>query len=124
MKNPIRNLIVIAASAPASVAAARAAALELAHAKDPAGAGEDAAGRIVFAVEWEPAFKDLKALSARFPEVGFTLYGDSFAKQHWITKTVFAAGKAESDGTFSRIDGDDFRRVFQEIFGEEFREKR
>jgi hypothetical protein len=120
MKNAVRNLVAVAAPAPETVAAARAALLALARAKDPAGAAEDPAGRITFTIEWEPAYKDLKEISTQFKDVTFTLYGDSFAKQHWISKAVYLAGKATEDATFSRIDGISFRRVYQEVFGEPF----
>ncbi|MGA2052951.1 MAG: hypothetical protein ABSH19_06545 [Opitutales bacterium] len=120
MKNPVRNLVAVTAPAPETAAAARAAVLALARAKDPEGAAEDSSGRIVFTIEWEPAFKDLKEISTQFKDVTFALYGDSFAKQHWVSKTVYAAGKTTEDATFSRIDGISFRRVYHEIFGEPF----
>jgi hypothetical protein len=120
MKNPIRNLVALAAAAPDQAAAAHAAVLDLARAKDPEGAAEDASGRIFFTVEWEPAFKELKELSAKHPGVKFTLYGDAFAKQHWVSKTVYEAGKSTEDVTVSRIDGASFRRIYQEVFGEPF----
>ncbi len=124
MKNPVRNLVALSAAQPALAAATRAAVLALAKAKDPEGAAEDAAGRIVFTVEWEPAFKDLKELSTKHKDTTFTLYGDAFAKQHWISKAVYQAGKATEDNTYSRIDGEAFRHVYQEIFGEAFAEKK
>lgn len=119
MKNPVRNLVAITAANPTTAAEARAAVLALAKAKDPEGAGEDA-GRIVFTVEWEPAFKDIKELSAKFKEATFTLYGDAFAKQHWMSKNVYLSGKLTEESTLSRIDGENFRRVYQEIFGEAY----
>ena len=93
MKNAVRNLIAVTAPAP-SAAEAKAAVLALAKAKDPEGAAEDAAGRVVFTVEWEPAFKDIKELSAKYKDATFTLYGDAFAKQHWISKAVYQGGKS------------------------------
>jgi hypothetical protein len=123
MKNPVRNLIAVTAPAP-SAAEIKAAVLALAKAKDPEGAAEDAAGRVVFTVEWEPAFKDVKELSAKFKDATFTLYGDAFAKQHWVSKAVYQGGKASEESALSRIDGEAFRRVYQEIFGEPFVEKK
>jgi hypothetical protein len=123
MKNAVRNLLAIASANPAATGAARAAALALAQSKDPA-AAEDAAGRIVFTVEWEPCFKDAKELSAKNKDATFTLYADSFAKQHWICKAVYQAGKVVEENTLSRIDGEAFRKVYQEIFGEAFVEKK
>jgi hypothetical protein len=120
MKNAVRNLIALSAPAPASVDAARAAILALAQAKDPAGAGTDATGRVFFTIEWEPAFKEVKELSKQFSGVTFTLYGDAFAKQHWISKTTYESGKTGEDTTVSRIDGDAFRRIYQEVFGQPF----
>ena len=119
MKNPVRNLITISAPAPESAAAARAAVLALARAKDPEGASDDGQ-RVAFTIEWEPAFKDLKEISAKFPGVTFTLYGDAFAKMHWISKAVYLSGKLTEDVTFSRIDGASFRGLYREIFGEPF----
>jgi hypothetical protein len=124
MKNPVRNLVALSAVKSEIAAAARAAILALAKAKDPEGAAEDAMGRIVFTLEWEPAFKDLKELSTKYKDAVFTLYGDAFAKQHWISKAVYQAGKATEDNTYSRIDGEAFRRVYREIFGEAFAEKK
>ncbi len=124
MKNPVRNLVAVTASNPATAAEARAAILALAKAKDPEGAAEDAAGRVVFTVEWEPAFKEIKEISMGRKEVTVTLYGEAFAKQHWISKTVYQGGKATEEGTYSRIDGDAFSRVYQEIFGEAYAAKR
>lgn len=124
MKNPVRNLVALSAAQPAIAAAARAAVLALAKAKDPEGAAEDAAGRIVFTIEWEPVFKEIKELSTKHMDVVFTLYGDAFAKSHWVSKAVYQAGKATEDNTYSRIDGEAFRRVYQEIFGEAFVEKK
>jgi hypothetical protein len=123
MKNPVRNLVAVSASNPAAAAAARAAVLALARAKDPETAVEDASGRVVFTVEWEPSFKEIKELSTQHKDVTFTLYGEAFAKQHWVSKTVFQAGKATEDATLSRIDGEAFRRVYQEVFGEPFAAK-
>jgi hypothetical protein len=120
MKNPVRNLVAVSAANPQSAADAKAAVLALARAKDAEGAGEDAAGRVTFTVEWEPTFKDIKELSMKHKDVTFTLYADSFAKQHWICKAVYLAGKASEENTFSRIDGENFRKVYQEIFGEAF----
>jgi hypothetical protein len=120
MKNPIRNLVALAAPAPGDTAAAHAAVLDLARAKDPEGASVDSSGRVIFTIEWEPAFKDIKELSAKFPQVTFTLYGDAFAKSHWLSKTVYSAGKAGEDATLSRIDGASFRSVYSEVFGEAF----
>jgi len=120
MKNPVRNLVAVSAANPLIAAEAKAAVLALAQAKDTAGAAEDTAGRVVFTVEWEPTFKDIKELSNKYKDATFTLYADSFAKQHWICKAVYLAGKATEENTFSRIDGDNFRRVYQEIFGEAF----
>ncbi|HTB64375.1 MAG TPA: hypothetical protein VK737_12395 [Opitutales bacterium] len=122
MKNAVRNLLAITSANPAATGAARAAALGFAQSKDPA-AVEDSAGRIVFTVEWEPSFKDIKELSAKNKDATFTLYADSFAKQHWICKAVYQAGKANEENTYSRIDGEAFRRTYQEIFGEAFVEK-
>ena len=124
MKNPVRDLVAVTAPSPEAVSAARAAVLALARAKDPEGAAEDAAGRIIFTVEWEPAFKEIKELSAQFKEATFTLYGEAFAKQNWVSKTVYQTGKATEDATLSRIDGEAFQRVYQEIFGEAFVESR
>jgi hypothetical protein len=120
MKNAVRNLVALSAANPSLVAEAKAAVLALAQAKKAEDIGEDAIGRVVFTVEWEPVFKDLKELSAKFKEVTFTLYADSFAKQHWICKAVYLAGKATEENTLSRIDGETFRKVYQEIFGEAF----
>ncbi len=120
MKNPVRNLITVSAANPAAAAEARAAALALAKAKDAEGVAEDAAGRIVFTVEWEPAFKDLKELSTKHKDAIFTLYGEAFAKQHWVSKAVYQGGKSTEEATLSRIDGEAFRKVYQEIFGEQF----
>jgi len=120
MKNPVRNLVAIMAANPTATAEARVAVLALAKAKDPEGAGEDAVGRIVFTVEWEPAFKELKELSTKFKETTFILYGEAFAKQHWISKAVYLGGKATEENTFSRIDGENFRQLYQEIFGEAY----
>lgn len=119
MKNPVRNLIAISAPDPESAAAARAAVLALARAKDPEGAAE-VGDRIAFTIDWEPAFKDLKEISAKFPAVTFTLYGDAFAKMHWISKTVYQSGKLSEDATLSRIDGAAFRALYQEVFGQPF----
>jgi hypothetical protein len=118
MKFPVRNLVTIAAPA-ATAAAARAAGLTRARALDPS-AAEDAHGRVSFTTEWEPAFKELKELSAQFPEATFTLHADAFAQSHWLSETVYQAGKATADCTVSRIDGENFRRVYREIFGEAF----
>ena len=123
MKNPIRNLVAVNAANPQLATLARAAALALAKAKDAAGAAEDAAGRATFTVDWEPAFKDIKELSAKHKDATFTLYGDAFAKQHWISKAVYQGGKALEENTLSRIDGEAFRGVYKEIFGEAFVEK-
>lgn len=120
MKNAVRNLVALTAANPQLTAEARAAVLALAKAKDTEGAAEDASGRVTFTVEWEPAFKDIKELSTKFKDVTFTLYGDSFAKQHWITKNVYQGGKATEEVALSRIDGDSFRKVYQEIFGEAY----
>ena len=119
MKNPVRNLIAISAPDPESAAAARAAVLALARAKDPEGAAE-VGDRIAFTIDWEPAFKDLKEISAKFPAVTFTLYGDAFAKSHWVSKAVYQGGKLGADATLSRIDGESFRQLYKEIFAEEF----
>ncbi len=75
-------------------------------------------------VEWEPAFKEIKELSAKFKEVTFTLYGEAFAKSHWVSKAVYLGGKVTEENTLSRIDGAAFRQVYQEIFGEPFSEKK
>jgi hypothetical protein len=123
MKNAVRNLIAVTGPTP-SAAAAKAAVLALAKIKEPEGAAEDATGRIVFTVEWEPAFKEIKELSTKHKEVTFTLYADAFAKQHWISKAVYQAGKTTEENTYSRIDGEAFRRTYQEIFGEAFAEKK
>jgi len=123
MKNAVRNLIAVTGPA-SSAAEAKAAVLALAKSKDAEGAAEDAAGRIIFTVEWEPAFKDLKELSAKYKDATFTLYADAFAKQHWISKAVYQGGKATEENTYSRIDGEAFRRTYQEIFGEAFAEKK
>jgi hypothetical protein len=123
MKNPVRNLIAVSAANPAATGEARVAALAFARVKDPEGAAEDATGRVVFTIEWEPAFKDIKELSTKFKDATFTLYGDAFAKSHWVSKTVFQNGKASEDAALSRIDGEAFRRVYQEIFGEAFAAK-
>jgi hypothetical protein len=120
MKNAVRNLVAVSAANSQSAADAKAAVLALAHAKNAEDITEDAAGRVVYTVEWEPTFKDIKELSAKFKDVTFTLYADSFAKQHWICKGVYLAGKATEENTFSRIDGENFRKVYQEIFGEAF----
>ncbi len=120
MKNPVRNLVAVTAANPSTAAEARAAVLAFAKAKDPEGAAEDAAGRVVFTVEWEPAFKELKELSTKNKDATFTLYGEAFAKQHWVSKAVYQAGKAAEEATLSRIDGESFRRVYQEIFGEPY----
>ena len=77
-------------------------------------------GRIAFTIEWEPAFKDLKEISVKFPAVTFTLYGDAFAKMHWISKAVYLSGKLSEEATLSRIDGASFRALYLEIFGEHF----
>jgi hypothetical protein len=120
MKNPVRNLVAVSATNPQTAADAKAAVLALARAKDAAGAAEDAAGRVTYTVEWEPTFKDIKELSSKYKEATFTLYADSFAKQHWICKAVYLVGKATEENTYSRIDGENFRKVYQEIFGEAF----
>jgi hypothetical protein len=120
MKNAVRNLVAVSATNPQSAVDAKAAVLALAHAKNAEEIADDAAGRVVYTVEWEPTFKDIKELSAKFKEVTFTLYADSFAKQHWICKAVYLAGKATEESTLSRIDGESFRKVYQEIFGEAF----
>jgi len=117
MKNAVRNLVAVSAANPQSAADAKAAVLALARAKNAEDIGEDSAGRVTYTVEWEPTFKDIKELSTKFKEVTFTLYADSFAKQHWICKAVYLAGKSTEENTFSRIDGDSFRKVYQEIFG-------
>jgi hypothetical protein len=124
MKNPVRNLVAVTAPNPTTTAEIKAAVLALAKAKDPEGASVDTAGRTVFTVEWEPAFKDIKELSTQYKDATFTLYGDSFAKQHWVSKAVYLSGKMTEDSTLSRIDGEAFRRVYQEIFGEAFAEKK
>ena len=123
MKNPVRNLVAVTATNPAAAAEAKAAVVALSKAKDADGATADATGRVVFTVEWEPAFKDVKDLSSKFKDVTFTLYGEAFAKSHWVSKAVYLAGKATEENTFSRIDGAAFRQVYQEIFGEAFVEK-
>ena len=119
MKNPVRNLVALGAPDPESAAAARAAVLALARAKDPDGAAESG-DRIAFTIDWEPAFKDVKEISAKFPAVTFTLYGDAFAKMHWISKAVYQSGKLSEEATLSRIDGASFRALYLEIFGEAF----
>jgi len=124
MKNPVRNLVAISAPKPETAAEAKAAVVALAKAKDAEGATVDATGRVVFTLEWEPAFKDLKELSTKFKDATFTLYGEAFAKSHWISKAVYAGGKATEELTLSRIDGESFRRVYREIFGEAFAEKK
>ena len=120
MKNAVRNLVAVSAANPSIAADAKAAVLALARAKNAEDIGEDTTGRVVFTVEWEPTFKDIKEISAKFKEVTFTLYADSFAKQHWICKAVYLAGKSTEESTLSRIDGESFRKVYQEIFGEAF----
>jgi hypothetical protein len=120
MKYTVRNLVAVTAANPQLAAEARAAVLALAKAKDAEGAAEDTAGRAVFMVEWEPVFKEVKELSAKYKDATFTLYGDAFAKQHWVTKNVYQAGKATEEAALSRIDGDSFRKVYQEIFGEAY----
>jgi hypothetical protein len=120
MKNAVRNLVVVSAVNPQSAADAKAAVLALARAKNAEEIGEDSAGRVVYTVEWEPTFKDIKELSSKNKDVTFTLYADSFAKQHWICKAVYLAGKSTEESTLSRIDGEAFRKVYQEIFGETF----
>ena len=119
MKNPVRNLIALSAPAPDSAATARAAVLALAQAKDPAGATTEGE-RVTFTIEWEPAFKEVKDLSTKFPGVTFTLYGDAFAKQHWLSKIVYLSGKSSEEATLSRIDGASFRALYNEIFGQPF----
>ncbi len=120
MKNAVRNLVAVTAANPQLAAEARAAVLALAKAKDPEGAAEDAGGRAVFIVEWEPAFKDIKELSSKYKDVSFTLYGDAFAKQHWISKNVYLGGKQTEEAALSRIDGENFRKVYREVFGQDY----
>jgi len=124
MKNPVRNLVAVTTPNPTAAAEIKAALLALAKAKDPEAAAVDVAGRTTFTIEWEPAFKDIKELSSKYKDATFTLYGDSFAKQHWVCKAVYQAGKSTEESTLSRIDGEAFRRVYQEIFGEPFAEKK
>jgi hypothetical protein len=120
LKNPVRNLLSVTAADATVLAAVRADALALARAKDAEGAMEDAAGRIIFTVDWEPAFKDVKELSTKFKDATLTLYGDAFVKSNWISKTIYQGGKASEDATLSRIDGDHFLRLYREIFGENY----
>ncbi len=123
LKNPVRNLLSVTAADAAVAAAARAEALTLARAKDAEGATEDASGRIIFTVDWEPAFKEVKELSTKFKDATFTLYGDAFEKSNWISKSVYLGGKASEEVTLSRIDRDQFERLYREIFGVAYAQK-
>ncbi len=72
-------------------------------------------GIINFNTDWEPPYKELKALSKEHPGVEFHLLADAFTKRHWICKSTIVAGKTE-DLVLSLID-DDFEKVFAEIYG-------
>ena len=124
MKNPVRNLIAVTAPKPETTTEAKAAVVALSRAKDAEGASVDKEGRVVFSVEWEPVFKEVKELSGKFKDATFTLYAEAFAKSHWVSKAVYVGGKAVEESTLSRIDGAAFRQVYQEIFGEAFSEKK
>lgn len=72
-------------------------------------------GRVNFNTDWEPPFKELKALSKEYPEVEFRLLADAFTHRHWICKATIANGKSDEEA-ISLVD-DDFEAVFQAIYG-------
>lgn len=115
---PIENLLVLRdADASARKAAQEAFVAALAEAGEATDvlAGENAEEAWVrFHCEWEPPFRAAKKTSDAHASVSVTLYSDSFAASHWVSKADYLAGKGR-ELTLSRVD-DDFDGVFAEMF--------
>ncbi len=72
-------------------------------------------GRVNFNTDWEPPFKELKALSKEHPEVELHLLADAYTNRHWICKGTIANGKSDEEA-ISLVD-DNFDAVFKEVYG-------
>ena len=79
---------------------------------------ESASPNFLFDTNWEPPFKAIKKLSKEHPEALFTLWGDAFSENHWISKSVIQAGKSE-DWVVSIVD-DSFESIFGEVYGQSY----
>lgn len=91
-----------------------------------AGADATAAGASGFLLptRWEPPYKIVRPLSAKFPSVVFTVTADAFKAEYWLARAVFERGRADTDETLTFNDGDRFEKLFAEIHGEPFAEWR
>ncbi|MBC2594517.1 hypothetical protein H5P28_09630 [Ruficoccus amylovorans] len=109
----INNLITVSGGDDAQRAAAFAALEKLAQ--DNWNFVRTENGRVNFNTDWEPPFKELKALSKEHPGVEFNLLADAYTNRHWICKATIAEGKSNEEA-ISLVD-DDFDAVFNEIYG-------
>ncbi|QYY36274.1 hypothetical protein [Ruficoccus sp. ZRK36] len=71
--------------------------------------------KINFNTDWEPPFKELKALSKEHPEVEFKLLADAFTNRHWLCSATIANGKSDEEA-ISLVD-DAFDDLFVQIYG-------
>lgn len=79
------------------------------------------AGSFQFSTEWEPPLKEFSDLAKRFAGAKMELVGEAFDSQHWICIATAEQGKTTSD-TLTRIDGEQFERVFEKVFNRPFSE--
>lgn len=119
---PIENLLLINAATPEARESFQAAFVEALKEVSSVrslrvGQGENCAW-VRFYCDWEPPFKQLKAVSKVHEQVPCVLLSDAFAKSHWLSKAEYLGGKG-SELTVSRVD-DEFEPIFQEVFGKDY----
>lgn len=64
---------------------------------------------------WEPPFKMLRALSAKFPAARFIVKSDAFRSEYWVARAVFENGKQTVEDVLTMNDGEAFELLFKEI---------
>ena len=72
----------------------------------------------LIASTWEPPYKIVRAVSAKFPKVRIALVADAFRNEYWIAHALFEGGRAIVDEVLTMNDGRDFEALFFEIHGE------
>lgn len=119
---PIENLLLINDATPEARESFQAGFLEALKEIDSvqntrSGQGENCAW-VRFYCDWEPPFKQLKAVSKNHAEIPCVLLSDALVKSHWLSKAEYLGGRG-SELTVSRVD-DEFETVFQEVFGTDY----
>ncbi|MDR2512718.1 MAG: hypothetical protein LBD01_02830 [Puniceicoccales bacterium] len=67
---------------------------------------------------WEPPYKIIRSVSAKFSKTRITMIADAFRHEYWLARALYEGGRAVVDEVLTMNDGHDFETLFYEIHGE------